>query len=86
MIINTNQNFDLRNIARYRKSTMLNQTLFWQQFGSTQSTGSRYEKGKEIPMPLAMLLLLHASGTISDSHLNWAAANFPGDYPTATSR
>lgn len=73
MTINTNQNLDLRYIARYRKSTKVNQAEFWQKFGCTQSAGSRYESDREIPTPLAMLLLLHASGTISDSHLNWAA-------------
>lgn len=74
MTNDVNHDFDLRNIARYRKSTELNQGHFWQKFGCTQSAGSRYESDREIPNPLAMLLLLHASGTISDSDLNWAAA------------
>jgi len=60
------------NIASHRKQLGLNQNRFWALFGATQSGGSHYEKGRGVPKPLAMLLLLYTSGTITESHLNWA--------------
>ena len=44
----------------------------WQdvnQDGVTQSGGSRYESGRNIPKPLAILLWLHQSGKVSDKDL-----------------
>lgn len=39
-----------------RKKIGLNQADFWQRFGITQSGGSRYESGREVPEPVQILL------------------------------
>ena len=39
-----------------RRSLGLNQEKFWAAIGTTQSGGSRYEAGRHIPPPVAMLL------------------------------
>lgn len=39
-----------------RKSLGLNQDEFWLHFGVLQSGGSRYESGREVPMPVQILL------------------------------
>lgn len=66
--------FDFRNLAAYREQQGLSQGRFWSRFGITQSGGSRYENARGIPTPLAMLLLLHAFGHISDELLHWATS------------
>lgn len=43
-------------IAEFRKSLQMNQTPFWNAVGVTQSGGSRYEQGRNIPKPVLMLL------------------------------
>lgn len=60
------------NISGYREQIGLNQNRFWALFGATQSGGSRYETGRGIPKPLAVLLVLFASGKISQADLNSA--------------
>ena len=40
----------------------INQTKFWSRVGVTQSGGSRYESGRNIPRPVQMLLRI-AYGT-----------------------
>lgn len=45
-----------------RKKLMLNQAAFWGPIGVTQSGGSRYESGRNIPKPVQLLLHL-AYGT-----------------------
>ena len=52
-----------------RKASGLNQTDYWGQYGMTQSAGSRYEAGRDIPRPTAMLMWLHESGRINDDDL-----------------
>lgn len=47
-----------------RKKLDLNQQDFWSKFGITQSGGSRYEAGRNIPKPVRLLLSLYA-GKIS---------------------
>jgi DNA-binding transcriptional regulator YiaG len=61
---------DFGNIATDRKKENLNQKDFWARYGVTQSGGSRYESGRNIPKPLAILLWLHRSGKISDKDLS----------------
>ena len=39
----------LKDIKAYRLSRGENQTQFWTRFGVTQSGGSRYESGRELP-------------------------------------
>ncbi len=60
---------DFSDIATTRKKLNLNQTAFWSRYGVTQSGGSRYESGRAIPKPLAILLWLHRSGRVSDKDL-----------------
>lgn len=42
--------------AALRKKMWLNQSEFWGRFGVTQSGGSRYESGRDIPPPVQILL------------------------------
>ena len=60
---------DFSDIANTRKKLNLNQKDFWTRYGVTQSGGSRYESGRNIPKPLAILLWLHQSGKVSDKDL-----------------
>lgn len=51
---------DVREIRRKRG---MNQEQFWSQLGVTQSGGSRYESGRNIPRPVQHLLrLVHVEG------------------------
>jgi DNA-binding transcriptional regulator YiaG len=60
---------DAFDIVAARKKQNLNQTEFWARYGVTQSGGSRYEAGRNIPKPLAILMLLHRSGKLTDKTL-----------------
>jgi hypothetical protein len=60
---------DFSDIGTDRKKENLNQMDFWQRYGVTQSGGSRYESGRNIPKPLAILLWLHRSGKVTDKDL-----------------
>ncbi len=60
---------DFSDIADARKKEQLNQKDFWTRYGVTQSGGSRYESGRNIPKPLAILLYLHRSGKVTDKDL-----------------
>jgi DNA-binding transcriptional regulator YiaG len=51
----TNDSIDARAI---RRKLGLNQQQFWSQLGVTQSGGSRYESGRNMPRPVAHLLRL----------------------------
>jgi transcriptional regulator with XRE-family HTH domain len=56
----------------FRKKAGLNQKDFWTQFGVTQSGGSRYEGGRNVPGPLTKLLSLFFAGRVSTSDLKSA--------------
>jgi hypothetical protein len=56
-------------IGDSRKSLGLNQLAFWSRFGVTQSGGSRYESGRDIPLPTAMLVWLRDTGRITNKDL-----------------
>jgi DNA-binding transcriptional regulator YiaG len=60
---------DFSDIATTRKKANLNQKDFWSRYGVTQSGGSRYESGRNVPKPLAILLWLHQSGKVTDKDL-----------------
>ena len=70
-----NNNLDLQNIADYRRTTGLNQSKFWQLFGYTQSGGSRFEAGREIPDSVSLLLIFHSQGILTDEDLKQAASD-----------
>lgn len=45
-----------KDLKKTRAVTKLNQHDFWSRVGVTQSGGSRYESGRTIPTPIAMLV------------------------------
>ncbi|HTH61308.1 MAG TPA: XRE family transcriptional regulator [Paraburkholderia sp.] len=59
-------------IIAYRKKKRESQRRFWARFGVTQSRGSRFESGAEIPAPVSILLGLYFNKTISDGDLGRA--------------
>ena len=60
---------DLENIKVYRMSTGRNQSEFWCRLGVTQSGSSRYENGRRMPPPLAILVWLCENGAIDENAL-----------------
>lgn len=61
--------FDLSNIADYRRKLGVNQQTFWSGLGVTQSGGSRYESGRNLPRPVALLLTLRETGKVTEVEL-----------------
>lgn len=59
----------LRDMRLARNET---QTRFWGRFGVTQTRGSRFELGQEIPPPVGILIRLYLDGIVSDGDL-WRA-------------
>lgn len=59
-------------IRDYRSKHRLSQTEFWSRIGVTQSGGSRYETGRDIPLPVQLLVQL-AYGTPQEATalLSW---------------
>lgn len=45
-------------VQEHRKKLGLNQSEFWSRISVTQSGGSRYESGRNIPKPVQLLLHL----------------------------
>lgn len=60
---------DQKSLREYRIARLENQTHFWSRFGVTQSRGSRFELGMEIPQPVSILLKLYLNGVIDDRDL-----------------
>ena len=56
-------------IPNSRKKSGMNQQAFWSRFGVTQSGGSRYESGRDIPTPTSMLIWLLDNGRLTDQDL-----------------
>jgi transcriptional regulator with XRE-family HTH domain len=69
MVMAKVKKIDLGNLADLRRSHGENQEAFWRRFGVTQSGGSRYESGRNIPTPIAILVALWASGKVNDDDL-----------------
>lgn len=63
---------DIKNVRDIRRKAGLNQQDFWSRFGVTQSGGSRYESGRNVPTPAAMLIWLRETGTVDDETLQSA--------------
>ena len=59
----------LADVAAARRASGENQSEFWSRFGVTQSGGSRYERGRNLPTPLKILMLLYDAGSIDDQDL-----------------
>lgn len=62
----------LEALYHYRRALGENQSKFWGRFGVTQSGGSRYENGREVPEPTQLLLALRHLGRIDDADLSAA--------------
>lgn len=60
---------DLSDLVALRKARGENQSDFWRRFGVTQSGGSRYEAGRNLPTPVAILLTLFVLGHVTDESL-----------------
>jgi|EndMetStandDraft_4_1072995.scaffolds.fasta_scaffold118916_2 hypothetical protein len=56
-------------IKALRRKRRESQTTFWRRFGVTQSRGSRFELGVELPSSVTILLELYLDGVIRDSDL-----------------
>lgn len=52
-----------------RYSMRENQTQFWSRFGVGQSSGSRFECGMAIPLPVLLLIRLYFLRIVSDQDL-----------------
>jgi DNA-binding transcriptional regulator YiaG len=63
------KSFKPNTIQDSRKKSGMNQQAYWTRFGVTQSGGSRYESGRDIPTPTSMLIWLLDSGRITDQDL-----------------
>ncbi|WP_246174179.1 helix-turn-helix domain-containing protein [Paraburkholderia hayleyella] len=63
---------DRARIIEYRKKKKESQRRFWARFGVTQSRGSRFEAGADIPAPVSILLGLYFTKTVSDGDLGRA--------------
>ena len=50
------------NVAEYRKKLGVNQQNFWPSLGVTQSGGSCYKSGRNLPKPVAVLQTLRETG------------------------
>ena len=57
---------------KLRRKLDLNQSEFWNRLGVTQSNGSRYESGRPVPKPTAMLAVI-AYGTQDQANAMIAA-------------
>lgn len=56
-------------IQAYRRKIRESQKIFWARFGVTQSRGSRFELGANIPKPVMILLKLYFEGRITDDDI-----------------
>jgi len=63
-------------LREFRMGRRESQTKFWRRFGVTQSRGSRFELGTEIPPSVAILIKLYLEGTVSDGDLWRARRNY----------
>ena len=63
------KSFDPSKIQEKRKISGMNQNAFWSRFGITQSAGSRYESGRNLPKPTGMLVWLLETGRITEQDL-----------------
>lgn len=57
-------------IQAYRRKMKESQKIFWSRFGVTQSRGSRFELGANIPKPVMILLRLYFGARINDEDIS----------------
>ena len=80
----TPETIDAREI---RRRLGLNQQQFWSTLGVTQSGGSRYESGRNMPKPVCELLrLVHVEGVdiASITRDDWEVIEYPVSYTHLT--
>lgn len=66
---------DNGDIPAFRRKHRLTQSDFWQQIGVSQSSGSRYEHGREIPLQIRMLLqIVYGTPKQASSMFEWLRA------------
>ena len=65
---------DINTLVADRRKAGINQFDFWTRYGVTQSGGSRYESGRNMPKPLKVLIALHRAGKITDKDLAGAVS------------
>jgi transcriptional regulator with XRE-family HTH domain len=65
-------------IIDVRTKLGLNQSEFWRRIGVTQSGGSRYENGRTMPTPTAILFELVFMGTDTTAAEALAVLRHPG--------
>jgi hypothetical protein len=56
-------------LRQFRLAKRESQEKFWRRFGVTQSSGSRFEAGLDIPPTLAILVQLYVIGKLGDGDL-----------------
>lgn len=64
-------------IQGYRRQVRESQKTFWARFGVTQSRGSRFELGANIPKPVMLLLRLYFDARISDDDIRAVSQKRP---------
>jgi DNA-binding transcriptional regulator YiaG len=64
-------------VQAYRKQVKESQKTFWARFGVTQSRGSRFELGANIPKPVMILLRLYFEARISDDDIHAVSQKRP---------
>lgn len=63
----------------FRNQLKITQTAYWPLFGATQSAGCRYESGRPLAEPLAMLFALFENGVITWADLKKSRALAKGE-------
>jgi hypothetical protein len=74
-------------VHAHRRRIKESQKVFWSRFGVTQSRGSRFELGANIPKPVMLLLRLYFAGRITDEDISSVTQRrAPAHRPAAFSR
>lgn len=71
-------------IQAYRRQVRESQKTFWARFGVTQSRGSRFELGANIPKPVMLLLRLYFDARITDEDIAAVTQKRPALHRPAT--
>jgi hypothetical protein len=71
-------------IQAYRRRIKESQKVFWSRFGVTQSRGSRFELGANIPRPVMLLLRLYFTERITDDDISSVTQKRAPAHRTAT--
>jgi len=79
-LIDKNNDFNPDALREFRRNRQESQYNFWSRFGVTQSRGSRFETGAEIPPPVAILLKLYLEGVITDHDLGYDKPRFTENF------